>query len=289
MNNNDYIINLTPGFEPHGKQTINYEYFLFPSKVEPHIKISEIENYSGEPVYISIRLNSMEAVFKLLLCVNALNHMEIHNICIFIPYIPFGRQDRLMMNGEPFSLKVFAEIINFSIGSCKFITFDQHSDVTSALIENMWSMSNAGLVNTVIFDHENASSLNTILVSPDAGAYKKIYHVAQELTHVLDILCANKIRDIRTGKILNIDVNINKIKDKHLFIIDDICEGGRTFLMLNEELRKGNPASVNLIVSHGIFSNGTEELVNAFDSIYTTDSFYSTIKNINVIPLNEII
>lgn len=53
-----------------------------------------------------------------------------------IPYIPYGRQDRVCNPGEAFSLKVACDLIN----SCEFIevlTYDPHSDVTTALINNL--------------------------------------------------------------------------------------------------------------------------------------------------------
>ncbi|RYF48025.1 MAG: phosphoribosyltransferase [Cytophagaceae bacterium] len=56
-------------------------------------------------------------------------------------------------------------------------------------------------------------------------------------------------------------------------IVDDICDGGGTFIGLAAELRKLNPERISLAVSHGIFSKGIDPLTNWLDHVYTTDSF----------------
>ena len=58
--------------------------------------------------------------------------------------------------------------------------------------------------------------------------------------------------------------------------MDDICDGGGTFLGLADELRKRNAGPLHLAISHGIFSKGTEVLRQKFDRLFTTDSIRST-------------
>jgi len=73
-------------------------------------------------------------------------------------------------------------------------------------------------------------------------------------------------------------------------IVDDICDGGGTFLGLAEELKECNSGDLYLAVSHGIFSKGSQTLLDNFKSIYSTDSFGQTkVEGINYVLLNEII
>ena len=53
--------------------------------------------------------------------------------------------------------------------------------------------------------------------------------------------------------------------------MDDICDGGRTFIELAKALKVDGPRSVWLYVTHGIFSQG----FGVFAGIFTTDSFES--------------
>jgi len=55
--------------------------------------------------------------------------------------------------------------------------------------------------------------------------------------------------------------------------VDDICDGGGTFLGLATALKEKNAGKLSLIVSHGIFSKGFEELNKSFDTVFTTNSF----------------
>jgi ribose-phosphate pyrophosphokinase len=58
----------------------------------------------------------------------------------------------------------------------------------------------------------------------------------------------------------------------HCFVVDDICDGGATFIELAKHL--SNPASLTLCVTHGIFSKGVERLFDAgYTKIITTNSY----------------
>jgi ribose-phosphate pyrophosphokinase len=57
-------------------------------------------------------------------------------------------------------------------------------------------------------------------------------------------------------------------------IVDDICDGGRTFIKLAKAIQNQRPnAKIYLVVTHGIFSAGFDELSKWFEGIYTTDSY----------------
>jgi ribose-phosphate pyrophosphokinase len=76
--------------------------------------------------------------------------------------------------------------------------------------------------------------------------------------------------------------------DKDVFIIDDICDGGRTFIEIAKAVNEVRKLSSSvkpehygknyLIVTHGIFSAGFGQLAEYFEGIYTTNS-YSMIEN----------
>lgn len=63
------------------------------------------------------------------------------------------------------------------------------------------------------------------------------------------------------------------LTDKTVMILDDICDGGRTFIEAVKHLREAGAKRVELYVTHGIFSKGVENLLdNGIDHIYTTNS-----------------
>jgi ribose-phosphate pyrophosphokinase len=171
-----------------------------------------------------------------------------------------------MVKGEPLSVKVYADIIN-ALNFKKVIVFDAHSEVTLAVLNNCELITNHKFVEKVVQEIGN----NVILISPDGGALKKIYKVSEFLGGIEVIECS-KSRDVKTGKLTGFKVYADDLQGKDCLIVDDICDGGGTFIGLAEELRNKNAGKLYLAISHGIFSNGFDDL-NCFERIFTTDSF----------------
>lgn len=221
---------------------------------ECHVRL--LNNYSEQDkVLIQTRLNTSDDIMTLCLAVDALRNMFVTHIEVFIPYIPYARQDRVMVPGEPFSIKVFANIIN-SLRLNKVVVFDAHSDVSVALINNCVLLNNHKMVSHFI---KELGLNNFTLVSPDLGAYKKIDKLAQKIAYTGQIATGIKIRDLSTGKIIKSDVNCDDLKGSACVVIDDICDGGRTFIELAAALKNKNAGDLYFIASHGIFSHNAIE------------------------------
>jgi len=66
---------------------------------------------------------------------------------------------------------------------------------------------------------------------------------------------------------------MDNLEKMDCIIVDDICDGGGTFIGLAEELRRRNAASLYLYVTHGIFSKDADvKLLDHFAKVYTTNS-----------------
>lgn len=272
------ILNLDTHFTPLGTQnTIEFQSFIF-SGGEPHIKISA--NFdTTQTVRVTHRLNSFNDLGLFSLAIDALRRMGVKNINAFIPYFPAARQDRVMIPGEPLSVKVYADIIN-GLHLDKIQVFDPHSEVTPALLNNCEVITNYDFIQKVI---KNIGS-EVLLISPDGGALKKIYKVSEYLGGIEVIECS-KSRDVKTGKLSGFKVYSEDLQGKDCLIVDDICDGGGTFIGIAEELKKKNAGNLYLAISHGIFNKGFESL-SVFKKIFTTNSF-KDIENekVEVIPL----
>lgn len=259
------ILNLDQNFRPFSdKKEIEFQSFIF-SGGEPHIKIKPDFDVS-EIVTITHRINSFNDFGLLLLAVDALKRMDVKLINVFIPYFPAARQDRVMIAGEPLSVKVYADILN-SLKLNKITVFDAHSEVTSALLDNCEVIPNHDFIAQVLKKIGN----DVKLISPDGGALKKIYKVSEYLGGI-DVVECSKSRDVKTGKLSGFKVYDDNLQGIDCLIVDDICDGGGTFIGLAEELKKKNAGKLYLAVSHGIFNKGFESM-KAFEKIFTTDSF----------------
>ena len=225
-------------------------------------------------------------ITKLIICANqALLELGAKSVSLYVPYFLGARSDRKFLTGASNYLKtVICPIINAQ-NFAEVHVLDPHSDVLEACLNNYKKTSNHMLVSHAIVTSLKVASTfkekckNITLVSPDAGALKKIYDVAEQF-EIEDIVVASKHRDIKTGKITHTDVPGLSNEDrlpKQFFIVDDICDGGRTFIELAKAIRAVRPQetfqdTITLVITHGIFSSGLKELNKLFDGIYTTNS-----------------
>lgn len=258
------FLNLDPQFVPFEGDAIHFETFVF-SGGEPHIKIDP--NFdTSEPVMITHRINSFQDMGILLLAVDALKRMFVRTIDLYIPYFPAARQDRVMILGEPLSVKVNAQLIN-GLDLNKVFVFDPHSEVTQALLNQVEVINNHNFVKKVIQHIDQ----DVVLIAPDGGALKKIYKLVEALGGIPVIECS-KVRDVATGKLKSFSVYADSLAGKTCLLVDDICDGGGTFIGLAAALKEKQAGDLYIAVSHGIFSKGFDTLKENFKCIYTTNS-----------------
>ena len=183
---------------------------------------------------------------------------------LVLPYLPYARQDRAMVDGEALGVKAFSSIIN-SLGYGKVYVWDVHSDVSLAVLNNSVNVPPETFLKPEIVKGK-------ILVSPDAGSLKKVTKVAQKFG--CDMVRADKTRSVKDGSITGTVVyntitnGYNQPTQKNFLIVDDICDGGRTFLELAKELRPLTTGEIELYVTHGIFSKGLGVFEGVIDHIY---------------------
>ncbi|GAB3899461.1 ribose-phosphate diphosphokinase [Larkinella knui] len=254
-------LHLSPGFEPYGP-SVPFQAFVF-NGGEPHLKLSG--PLPETDVLITSRLNSFQDVGLLLVATDALRRAGAERISLFVPYFPGARQDRVMIPGEPLTVKVYAELLNAQHYH-QITIFDPHSDVTPALLNKVQVVDNHQFVAQCL-----AQIGDCKLIAPDGGALKKIYQLSEVLGGI-DVVECRKRRDVKTGALSGFLVSGPDLQGATCVIVDDICDGGATFVGLAEELKQHGAGDLYLVVSHGIFSRGIEPLAVPFKRVFTTDS-----------------
>jgi ribose-phosphate pyrophosphokinase len=243
------------------------KFWTFPGG-ERSVKLIETCYAIQDDYIITCDYKSSDDAMDLVLTVNALRHINNLPMHLSIPYFPFSRQDRVMTEGETFGLQVFADILKM----CNFTgitTWDIHSDVAAGMFpagvfsnipqEEIWQKQ----INKL-----KAEFGNVAIISPDAGALKKIYKVASATE--LPVVEAKKVRDVATGKITSTEIDYSKLVGfDAVIIVDDICDYGRTFLELAKVIRNGNfTGKIILCVTHGILGGGLDSFEGMIDQIY---------------------
>lgn len=267
-----HIINLDPNFSPNmgGDLLQSPKIFKFPAG-EPHVKFEWLTPFpiDDEEIVLTHRLKTMDNVFELILAADAIRGIRSDaKISAFIPYIPFGRDDRAMVSGSPFSLKVFANILNLS-NFKKVYCLDPHSDVSAALINGL-----EAIHPNFLYSVQEFKNKDSVLVAADGGALKKIYKLAQIVGYKGSIYCATKVRDLNNGKILRTTVDLmgESIDGKIAIIPDDICSYGGTFQALAKVLKEVGATKVILVTSHFEGVADEKKLGEFIDKVYTTNS-----------------
>lgn len=232
--------------------------FLFPDK-QPHINVQVDEN---DEVRVICSLTDANTLLLLLQCSNALDSLFAKKKELVIPYLMGARFDRLIQKGDSVDLKVIANLIN----GCNFdkvYLYDVHSDTATVLINNAINISNAELVKR--YEQEDA-----VLICPDAGAVKKVSKYFELNSNIKDVVYCNKVRDLSNGAITLKVLEPEKCEGKNCVIIDDLCDGGGTFLAIASQIKAKH---LTLIVTHGIFSRGMEVFRGHFDEIIISNSY----------------
>jgi ribose-phosphate pyrophosphokinase len=282
----DLILDLTPGI----KETTQYKAWQFPGG-EIHFKLNTDfmkalhDSPARSPLHILARINTPSKFLFVCLMIDAIAKDYDNEIYLMIPYFPYQQADRDFAEGEPFALPTIIKML--ATTRVKQVgVFDPHSDVTPALLH-------AAFPAVVVYDNSTfiqnvLSNIGTevTLLSPDAGAYKKIFKLADKIGYLGSVESANKFRKHDTGEVF-VRLSTDDFGGRDVLIVDDICMGGATFLALAQQVRERNVGRLYLAVSHGVFNNGFETLEAHFDGIFTTDSFrqrYDDAKKLTLLP-----
>jgi len=210
-------------------------------------------------------LKSANDVMQLLMLTDALRRLNpgvpVH---LDMPYVPYARQDRVCNPGEALGAAVFCKLINDQQYATVTVV-EPHSDVTPALLQRLRVVDAAAFLKNALAAPAFAKGVT--LMAPDAGARKRVQALAKTLG-VADVRYAEKVRDTQTGRITETRVP-DDIPDQPVLVVDDICDGGRTFLELAAALSDKTRQPLYLYVTHGIFSKGLAELTARYAGIFT--------------------
>lgn len=230
---------------------------------EVGVKLEDLD-ISEHYTVVANGIVSSDDIFKLLNILDALHRKGVPsvNVSVFMPYLPYARQDRVCNEGESNALHVFCQVLATAKHKFyKLYVTDLHSEVSEIYLKEFVGR----LVHTRQYQCTDGLPLFNCIVAPDQGAVEKSKLTQPEALHI-------NLTKRRTGGKVKSYLEDN-LKDNILgsaCIVDDICDGGATFIAAAKILRATQPrmTTLSLYVTHGIFSKGIEELQQYFDEIY---------------------
>lgn len=252
--------------------------------------------FSGQVNEVVAVIKNSDDLVALILVTDALERAYCgtpSEISLVLPYTPYARQDRVCNEREPLSLKAIANVINW-LGYRDVQVWDAHSYVAPAVIERCTNLSVMEVItppNTVRRDPGEFERYlaryreKLVIVAPDAGAEKRANEFAK-FFELKRVLTCSKVRNPENGEITGVHVNPEPglgyvDPGAHYLIVDDICDGGRTFIEIGkaifEHIKDSEPehwvdGTVDLFVTHGIFSKGIGALDPYINTVFCTNS-----------------
>jgi len=230
---------------------------------------------------------------------------------LHFPVFPYQREDKAYKEFEGTAneivhnpLKNFCKLLDNSLPYTNFVTYDLHSDVPKFYLPRLKNITQSEIWGDILypqlaqklFAEDNVGASRPVIVAPDAGAIKKVEALSDKLAKKSIPLIKEgyiqglKVRDPSTGALSGFKA-YGDIAGNDCLIFDDLCDGGGTFLGLAKELRDQGARDLHLVVTHGYFSKGLEDLASVFKTIHTTDTV-TTMKTVErkglyVYPLLE--
>ena len=209
-----------------------------------------------------------EELIILIYLTKHLRQNGVKDVYLNLPYIPNARNDRVKNVEDVFTLKYFADIINY-LNFNYVQVMDAHSYVSLALIDRVVPCTPDLYVSNAI---ENCNP--DMLFFPDEGSQKRYSSIAQ-----MEYAFGIKKRDWETGKIEGLEVAgcIDKIKDSRILIVDDICSRGGTFYHSANKLKEFGAKEIYLYVTHCENTILEGELLTSglIEKVFTTNSIFT--------------
>jgi ribose-phosphate pyrophosphokinase len=252
---------------------VNIEPTIFPDKTSQVWKLSnDLIQYikdtdSVEVVWNFENESEIIHILQLKTLINTLMSDEAD--CVLIaPYLPYARQDKDINNESTFALHTFLSLMSAVFDSIE--VFDPHSaELLQAYFgDRIKIVSPQTKISFALNDSDSYS-----ICFPDAGAQTRYPFLSSP-----DNIVITKVRNQSTGEITGLTINNpTKVRGARVLIVDDLCDGGRTFVEASKILYANGARAVSLYVSHGIFSKGLEVLhQSGINKIYTKEGLVSS-------------
>lgn len=219
-----------------------------------------------EEAFIEVRVKEFADLEIVSAIVSFLNRNDIYIASLTFTYLIGMRSDRTFSrNTINYFKDVIAPIIN-SWHISRIRVFCPHSKIITRYIKNS---------RPYYFDYEYLETMFNAYHLP----LKNMFLIgADESFQILN--CGAHFKKKRTDR--EIEVSLDEFEVKHIaatnhtsiLVIDDLCDGGKTFIRCAEFLEKHFPHMPRyLFIGHALFSQGTAELLKHYEKIICTDSY----------------
>ncbi|MBM68168.1 MAG: hypothetical protein CME43_01880 [Haliea sp.] len=202
---------------------------------------------------------------------------------LHLPYLPYGRADRVFEEGNPNMLRWFLNTVDGFLFDEVVLT-DVHNPASLTKLQTPYrEINQVSCFQYTCKRHNGYVQKWDYVIAPDKGAKDKAKSIADMLG--VPIIQASKERDISTGRIIKTELDTTLSVGSRVIICDDILDGGGTFIPLAEELRSQG-CTVDLYVTHLIAAKGLDIFKGLFDNIYCYQTVAKYVNKQDVMNFN---
>jgi len=255
-----------------------------------------LENVRGEDVFIiqPTSFPANDSLMELLIMIDTLKRASARRITAVVPYFGYARQDRKTGPRTPITAKLVSNLMTVA-GANRILTLDLHA----GQIQGFFDIPVDNLFVAPVFVRHIRDSLSVhgkmpeglTIVSPDVGGVVRARALAKRLE--ADLVIIDKRRDkAGESEVMNI---IGDAKGRDCILVDDIVDSAGTLCNAADALKGAGAKSVTAYITHGVFSGGAVERVDAspLEALIVTDSIAATpavahskkIKPLSIAPL----
>lgn len=249
-----YTIDLT-------KPSEDYKVITFPDG-EVHLELTKpIKNWL---VDVKCRITNANDLFILMQLSDILKRQNVRISTLTIFYLMGMRCDRVFEINRPFTLKVVADAINTLNIVKKVVLIEPHSGRSWDMINRSCPLNMTAEIADELFNADD----KLLFVAPDRGAFERYGE------RIPCAVICSKVREASTGKLLDFKAEeAIHVKGRDLLMIDDLCDGGGTFVGLAPKVRDLEPKSLSLAVTHAVQLDGIKRVAEVYDKVYITNTY----------------
>ncbi len=212
------------------------------------IGVHVLDNVRGRDVFLlqSVARHPNLYLMELLILVDAMKRASARSIVAVLPYFGYARQDRKGTAREPITAKLVADLLERA-GVTRVLTMDLHTEQIQGFfnvpVDNLYAMP----LFVEAIKQEKVDK--RVVVTPDVGSIKLARSFAEALK------CEYAIVDKRRVSAKRVEMNalIGDVKDRDVWIVDDICSTGQTLEAAAMVCKNAGAKRVFAAVTHGIF------------------------------------
>jgi ribose-phosphate pyrophosphokinase len=194
---------------------------------------------------------------ELLFWIDALKRASAESVTVVMPYFSYAKGDKKDEPRVSIRARVCADAIAVA-GANRVLTLDLHAPQIQGFfpipVDDLYALPVLGK------ELERMALLDLVVVSPDTGFAKQARKYASFLG--TSIAIADKERRAHDERAETLEI-IGEVRGKTAVIVDDFTISAGTLVSTAEKLIERGATAVYAAVSHGVFSEGSMEKLDA--------------------------